>query len=552
MRFGVTLTVITIIIILGLVFFPRKYFENTETKVSELKPILENGSVKITNNCNFSTSENCITIKNVEKCLYSIKLEEPYNSNYDYTKCLKIQGEYSTFYDRVNVCLSIINQKMEEEKISCTEIKNSLDIQCNPIRKEIYSFNQYYENNPIVKCNVVSSEKTTAKIILKTNLKEIQVTKNLEKGNNGFELNFPLENDQNTDIKKQIQITVTTPKVTADTQVEIIVKPQKIIKWFDPKDEKQLVVGFSNPDDSLVQTLTARAKEFVPTRKLEGYLSGNMNQVKTEIKALFNAAKLTQISYVNDAIRFGNEGDSQKINTPRESILKKSANCIDGTILLSAMAESIGLEPVIVFMPGHSLIGIKLFPNASLQFNETYYLETTLISSATPIEANQVAEGVITKAGSNANFVDVKKTREKIKPFPFKNEPTVNIPTTDEKTLDEIRGKNIDEEFYVSSKRGKYYCFNSPTIYRVYNTVQIDSSLPVTFLYITRQGIGTFTSDGTFDFKQIENNQGCLRTDALTHYEGSCQTTNQYCLLIYYPGYDTAKVKIKHYTTFLD
>ncbi|VVB70417.1 Uncharacterised protein [uncultured archaeon] len=550
LKFGLILIIICVAVVLTAILIPKIIpIKQSIVNLSAITPLVENGSIILSLDCNDS-SQDCTTLKNVQTCLKAVN---PINENYsqlNYDQCLQAQTNYEYFYNEANVCLSIINQKIIKEKIECNKKPDLiLKSSCENIQTDIYPFNQYYENLPIIRCTVNSSEDTYAILSLNGDDKIVKINEPLKQGINSFELQFPLGNDQNTEIKKHVQISINNNEITT---LEFTVKESNIIKWFDNKDEKRLVVGFSNPDDPVVQALTAQAKEFMPTRTLDGYLSGNINSIKLQAKALFNAIKLTQISYVNDAIRFGNADDSQKINTPSQSLLKKSANCIDGTLLLSAMAESIGLEPVIVFMPGHALVGIKLFPNASLNFNETYYLETTVVSKDTPTDANKIAQQNILGNVNNTSIVDVKTTRNTVKPFPFKEQTLVTIPTPDQATLDQIKGKNLDEEFYLGPKKGIYYCFQTQTNDRVLNTIDFTATTPITFLYITKQGINTFETQGTFDYSQIEQSQGCLRNDALTHYSGICQTTSNYCLFFYSPGEDTAKVNVKHYTTFLD
>ena len=102
----------------------------------------------------------------------------------------------------------------------------------------------------------------------------------------------------------------------------------------------------------------------------------------------------------------------------RESILQKSANCIDGAVLFSSLFENIGLEPLIVLIPGHAFVGVRLAPNS----RETLFIETTLVGrrvislestfNAAVREGNAKFNNLITTDPSSVHIIDIKKERE--------------------------------------------------------------------------------------------------------------------------------------------
>ena len=103
-----------------------------------------------------------------------------------------------------------------------------------------------------------------------------------------------------------------------------------------------------------------------------GYKYAN---VEKEAKEIFNAVRKLGVSYVNSTLTFGQMSNPQRVRLPFESLLEKSANCIDGTILLASIFENIGLEPLIILVPGHAFLGLRLAPDS----RETLFIETTLL-----------------------------------------------------------------------------------------------------------------------------------------------------------------------------
>ncbi len=93
----------------------------------------------------------------------------------------------------------------------------------------------------------------------------------------------------------------------------------------------------------------------------------------------------------------------QRIRLPRETLEKRSANCIDGTVLMASVLEAASLNPAIVLVPGHAFLAWEM-QNGS---NEWDYLETTLIGSREFEVAQKVgrtrAEQFQAKAAGEAN-----------------------------------------------------------------------------------------------------------------------------------------------------
>jgi hypothetical protein len=129
-----------------------------------------------------------------------------------------------------------------------------------------------------------------------------------------------------------------------------------------------------------VQALVRRAADRVPDRRIAGY-QGRPNPETTaaQVRALFETLKEAGISYVDSVIDFGaGPGQiTQRTRLPRESLRHKSANCIDGTVLMASLLEAASLQPAIVLVPGHAFLAWETWGGS----DDWDYLETTMIAS---------------------------------------------------------------------------------------------------------------------------------------------------------------------------
>ena len=78
-----------------------------------------------------------------------------------------------------------------------------------------------------------------------------------------------------------------------------------------------------------------------------------------QIKAAFNAVRDYGMHYVSDTITL-NEGAYQRVRGPEKVLKDHSGNCIELSILFASILEAMAFEPVIVFPPGHAIIGVVM------------------------------------------------------------------------------------------------------------------------------------------------------------------------------------------------
>ena len=73
---------------------------------------------------------------------------------------------------------------------------------------------------------------------------------------------------------------------------------------------------------------------------------------------------------------FGNfPGETQRVRLPRETLELSNANCIDVSVAFASAMENIGLQPVIIIVPGHAFTGVRLAKDSP----QILYLDLTVL-----------------------------------------------------------------------------------------------------------------------------------------------------------------------------
>lgn len=174
----------------------------------------------------------------------------------------------------------------------------------------------------------------------------------------------------------------TTIILTAKVEGEVCYQETKNLKirsaddmiWSlnTPWDTEELIAAWVTPNDESVESILSIAKQRIFNHTLAGYRSSDL---VSEIREIFNAVRNSKVAYVNSTMSFGKIGFTQRVRLPKESITLRSANCIDGAVLFASLFENIGLEPVIVLIPGHAFVGVRTSPNSQ----QIWFIETTLV-----------------------------------------------------------------------------------------------------------------------------------------------------------------------------
>jgi hypothetical protein len=138
-----------------------------------------------------------------------------------------------------------------------------------------------------------------------------------------------------------------------------------------------------------------------------------------QVSAIYSELKRRNMSYVSSSqINFGmtqgggmmsGEYSGQKIRFPDASLASSNYNCIDGVVLFASILESVGLDPLIILVPGHAYLGWY----EDTEKTTINVLETTMLATASFIAANNYAleKFKVDKDLSTTSIINVRKER---------------------------------------------------------------------------------------------------------------------------------------------
>ena len=164
----------------------------------------------------------------------------------------------------------------------------------------------------------------------------------------------------------------------------------------------QLLARWVTPHDDKVLQLVAKAERLVPGGRMRGYnpVPGvNLaEQVRAQARAVFRAMQRSGISYVSSIYTFGNYRRRNTAYPPaRETLELSNANCIDVSVAFASALENLGMQPVIVIVPGHAFTGVRLGPNSQ----DILYLDLTVLPRGTFTAAESRAQEWLKKTPQN-------------------------------------------------------------------------------------------------------------------------------------------------------
>lgn len=144
------------------------------------------------------------------------------------------------------------------------------------------------------------------------------------------------------------------------------------------------IAAWVTPHDPQIEEVLSRAKEFAPGRRLPGYendrnTAAQVHATYVQARAIYRALQQAGISYVKSSLTFGGHGGvSERVRLPHESLRRVSANCIDGAVMYASLFENLGMDPVVVLVPGHAYVGVREAQNSQGYL----YIETALTGRA--------------------------------------------------------------------------------------------------------------------------------------------------------------------------
>lgn len=210
-------------------------------------------------------------------------------------------------------------------------------------------------------------------------------------------------------------------------------------QWLGTSILPQCLASFVTPNHPAVNNIIAKAasklKEVSGASAFTAYQTGNSNEVRKQVAAVYGALHAEGIVYRSAPASYEIVG--QRITLPDQVLTSKVGNCIELTLLFASVLESIGLNSGIVLQEGHAYLAVWLVDDCcqysvcddasyiekkcSDGIDEMLVLECTQITaeSTTFEDAQSLAIKNLANTAIFEMFIDIKRCRlEQVRPLP--------------------------------------------------------------------------------------------------------------------------------------
>ncbi len=142
-------------------------------------------------------------------------------------------------------------------------------------------------------------------------------------------------------------------------------------------DYSWLFASYVNENHPWVDKILKEALDTRIVTSFDGYQSNDPDQVLLQVFAIWNVMQRRGMRYSDiTTTSVADEGVySQHVRLFDESLNASQANCVDGSVLLSALLRKIGLDVSLVLVPGHMFLAFHLDDETVVG------LETTMMGS---------------------------------------------------------------------------------------------------------------------------------------------------------------------------
>ena len=150
----------------------------------------------------------------------------------------------------------------------------------------------------------------------------------------------------------------------------------------DAVDLSWIFAAYVDEHDAVVDQVLAAAQQSGIVDKFDGYAQHDSAAVYRQAWAVWQALSAHGIRYssADPGIARGPRVFSQRVRLLEQTWNDRSANCIDGSVLIASVLQRIGLHSFLVLVPGHAFVGVHLDASGG----ESAYLETTLLGAPPP------------------------------------------------------------------------------------------------------------------------------------------------------------------------
>ncbi len=209
-------------------------------------------------------------------------------------------------------------------------------------------------------------------------------------------------------------------------------------EWSGIDSLPEILASFVLPNHPGVATVLDAARAELRNRtgdpSLDGYQRRSLQRARQITASIYDAVRNLELSYVSPPASFEKSG--QKVRTPDAILEHRMGTCLDLVTLIAACLEQAGLNPLIIILEGHAVVGVWLidrcFPDAAsddpirlrkrVQLDEICLLEATGAAAAPPMDFEEAARAGARRIENGRDFefaVDIKAARiARIRPLP--------------------------------------------------------------------------------------------------------------------------------------
>jgi hypothetical protein len=166
-----------------------------------------------------------------------------------------------------------------------------------------------------------------------------------------------------------------------------------------PVDYTWMFAAFVNENHPWVDALLREALDAGAIDRFVGYQQ-DAGEVYRQVYAVWNVFQRRGFKYSNITQASGARRTvvSQHVRSLEDAVQTSQANCVDGSVLFASVLRKIGIDPVLVLLPGHMVIGFY----TDAEHRNFSVLETTMLGNenlANYTEDNSVGGAIASMFG---------------------------------------------------------------------------------------------------------------------------------------------------------
>jgi hypothetical protein len=141
-------------------------------------------------------------------------------------------------------------------------------------------------------------------------------------------------------------------------------------------DLSWMFAAYVNENHPRIDGILREALDHHAIEAFVGY-GGTPDDVYEQVYAVWNVFQRRDFRYsdINRPSFEASEVHAQHVRFLDEAMTARQANCVDGSVLFASVLRKIGIDPVLVLLPGHMMVGFYL----DADHREIAFLETTML-----------------------------------------------------------------------------------------------------------------------------------------------------------------------------